>query len=848
MSYKHHHRSKPDGARLFILIFGALAVGIIATAIYYHRAESRQFRHAVELRLANVAAWKVSELEHYRAERVGDGTLLLDNPVFSSLVHRTFFGGPNATAAEEQLRLWLIKYPNYYDYANVLLFDTSGTVRLSVSASQNPIITVDAPLLSHVLVGGKVVFQDFVRAEQNQHIYCSVLVPIYDDTVHARPLGVVVLQIDPNRHLYPLIARWPTQNQTAETLLVRRDGNDVLFLNDIRFRKDTALRLRIPLERTNVAAVKAVRGQVGPIEGVDYRGQPVIAHVAPVPRTPWFLVSRIDSVEVTAPLKVQLWNTIALVVILLLSAGASLGFIWRQRTVRHYREQGAQATELRAVTAHQEVLLATVPDIIVETDERGTCHWANRAALDFFGAEVLGRNVMVNCEGTDIWQRRQDGQMRLLACRRGNLVKDDGRVSGALYSARDITDERSVEQALALRSSIANIFLSLPDHEMYQALLMAILDAASSPRGMLGYLDESGDLIVVASIAADQPQPAKISTNRTLKVATASKSSLWPQAVRDKESRYTNQESRLSHEDKWAHARQICVPIVLRTEVVGLIQAAGRETDYTNDDQEQLETIANYVAPVLHARLLRERREEELRQRNDEMMRFLYAASHDLKSPLVTVSTFLGYLEKDLISHAQPAIDKDIEFIRNAAAKMSQRLDEVLELSRVGRLANVAVEIRLQGIVDEALNLTAGRLSARGVIVQVTDEPLLLYGDQFRLVEIFQNLVDNAVKFMGAQPTPQVTIGVEHTPDGPVLFVQDNGIGIDPRHQGKLFGMFEKLDPHSEGSGMGLALVKRIVEVHGGRIWVESKGANWGTTFRFTLAKCRHVANEERPS
>ena len=101
---------------------------------------------------------------------------------------------------------------------------------------------------------------------------------------------------------------------------------------------------------------------------------------------------------------------------------------------------------------------------------------------------------------------------------------------------------------------------------------------------------------------------------------------------------------------------------------------------------------------------------------------------------------------------------------------------------------------------------------------------------------------------MGTQPTPQLTIGVEHTPDGPVLFVQDNGIGIDPRHQGKLFGMFEKLDPHSEGSGMGLALVKRIVEIHGGKIWVESKGVNLGTTFRFTLAKCRRVADKARLS
>jgi signal transduction histidine kinase len=230
-------------------------------------------------------------------------------------------------------------------------------------------------------------------------------------------------------------------------------------------------------------------------------------------------------------------------------------------------------------------------------------------------------------------------------------------------------------------------------------------------------------------------------------------------------------------------------------------------------------------------------------------MRFLYAASHDLKSPLVTVSTFLGYLEKDLKkASAQEAVDKDLEFIRNATAKMSQRLDEVLELSRVGRQANVAVEISLQDIINEALHLIAGRLATAGVVVQITDEPLLLYGDRPRLVEVIQNLVDNAAKFMGNQPNPQVTIGVHYAPEGPVVFVRDNGIGVDPRHQGKLFGMFEKIDPHSEGTGMGLALVKRIVEVHGGKIWVESEGIGLGTTFKFTLARARRVLNKEWPS
>ena len=247
----------------------------------------------------------------------------------------------------------------------------------------------------------------------------------------------------------------------------------------------------------------------------------------------------------------------------------------------------------------------------------------------------------------------------------------------------------------------------------------------------------------------------------------------------------------------------------------------------------------------------RKQQEQELQARNDELTRFTYAVSHDLKSPLVTVKTFLGYLEADIGKQDAAGVAKDLGYIRKAADKMTCLLDELLNLSRVGRKMTAPVEASLQEVVQEALGLVAGRIAARGVEVVVAQERIILCGDKTRLVEVFQNLVDNAVKFMGEQPRPRVEIGAEARGSQTVFFVRDNGIGIDQRHKDKLFGLFEKLNPSTEGTGIGLTLARRIVEVHGGRMWMESEGTGKGASFLFTLANTKRapaVGKSVRPT
>ena len=227
----------------------------------------------------------------------------------------------------------------------------------------------------------------------------------------------------------------------------------------------------------------------------------------------------------------------------------------------------------------------------------------------------------------------------------------------------------------------------------------------------------------------------------------------------------------------------------------------------------------------------------ELEARNAELERFTYTVSHDLKSPLYTLRGFLDFMDRDAQSGNVARLRADIARSASAADKMRRLLDDLLELSRIGRLVNPPEDVPFSEIAREAVALARGRLVERGVAVEIAQDLPPVCGDRVRLVEVVQNLVDNAAKFMGGQPQPKVEIGVRPMAGEPVFFVRDNGIGVPPQFAERVFRLFEKLEPGSDGTGVGLALVRRIVELHGGRIWVEPSAPEGGASFYFTLPR-----------
>lgn len=263
----------------------------------------------------------------------------------------------------------------------------------------------------------------------------------------------------------------------------------------------------------------------------------------------------------------------------------------------------------------------------------------------------------------------------------------------------------------------------------------------------------------------------------------------------------------------------------------------GDESVVIKDDEGKLLYIQGVLMDITNQKESEAQREsliKELEEKNSELERFTYTVSHDLKAPLITMGGFLGYLEKDALSGNVEKLRLDIQRISEANHKMETLLNDLLELSRIGRKMNPPELVPFGQIMADAFIRAESRLSQKKIEVMVMTDLPSIHGDRNRLIEVMQNLLDNAAKFMGDQPNPVIEIGAETTGDEVVFFVRDNGIGIDPKFHKKVFELFDKLNPRIDGTGIGLALVKRIVEVHGGKIWVESQ-LGQGATFYFTL-------------
>jgi PAS domain S-box-containing protein len=331
-----------------IALFLLMTAGILIAGFVYYRQYREHYRAGVDHQLSSITESKVNELVQWRKERLSNAAMLHRNASFAALVQR-YFADPTDANARWHIQIWMNKYAMYTDYVQIFLTDTNGVIRMSAPEGLPPkVIPHLARDIAITLSTGRIDFQDFHRDSPDGPIYLAIMIPIIDEQNGRSPLGLIALKIDPEKYLYPMINRWPVPSQTAETLIVRRDGNDILFLNELKFMKNAALNLRIPLKQTYIAAVMAVLGQEGVVEGIDYRGVPVIAALRAVPDSPWHMITRMDAEEVYGPMRGRFGAMVIVILGLLAGTGSGMAALWRRQDRYFIRER------LKAAEALQE--------------------------------------------------------------------------------------------------------------------------------------------------------------------------------------------------------------------------------------------------------------------------------------------------------------------------------------------------------------------------------------------------------------------------------------------------------------------------------------------------------------
>jgi len=228
----------------------------------------------------------------------------------------------------------------------------------------------------------------------------------------------------------------------------------------------------------------------------------------------------------------------------------------------------------------------------------------------------------------------------------------------------------------------------------------------------------------------------------------------------------------------------------------------------------------------------------ELAAKNAELETFVFSVSHDLKTPIVTIEGFMGALREDFGNLISEEGEKYLNYIGDATQKMELLINDLLELSRIGRLRLKKTEFSLADLIQETITGLQPQIEARNIQVTVSQDLPLVYGEKKRLTQVMENLLSNAIKYIGKEnPCPRIEVGAQEQDNQMVIFVRDNGVGIEKTYFEKIFDVFQRLPSAKkieQGTGVGLAIVKRVIEYHEGKVWVESEPGK-GTTFFFTL-------------
>ena len=468
----------PDRSfRRRILVVLTLVVAVVlASGVGSYLGQRRRIESSVTAQLASIADLKCRSIAAWRGERLADTAMAMDSTPLGQAA--TGFLAEPTTGLRDQLLAHFTSLRDHYHYQDILLVDAAGRVHLNLDGAVDPLPANAMATLAEAGRDHRPMLTELHRTAEGQPIHFEGLAPFYGGPgAEATLVGAIVLRIDANEFLYPMIQEWPVPSDTAESLLVRIDGDGVLFLNELRHRHNTALDLRLPLSRDDLPAVMAAKGQRGIVRGKDYRGTEVLASLGAVEGSPWLLVAKVDASEVFAGWGLQSLLILALTLALVAVATAVAAMLWHREERRLLQEQ----IEARAALARSEdryrATLLSIGDAVIATDRAGRVEIMNRVAEELTGwpadearGQPLGEVFRIVNETTratvenPVDKVLREGVVAGLANHTVLLARDgrewpiadsgapiwdgEGAITGVVLVFRDQTAERETERAL----------------------------------------------------------------------------------------------------------------------------------------------------------------------------------------------------------------------------------------------------------------------------------------------------------------------------------------------------------------------------------------------------------------
>ncbi len=358
-----------------IMVTAVLSLFILLAGFLYYQQEAGAIRQDKQNELRAIASLKVSHINRWRKERIADATVITERPFFIQRVQQ-WLADQRKGELQRSIIHDLSSIVSPYNYQAVLLSSVEGKLLLSSGYGLNHFGLEASHKIREAVSRQHITSTDFYYCTLENEIHYDVIAPLLNNK--KQTIAFLVLRMNPQDYFFPMIQSWPTPSKSAETLIVRQKGDSVVFLNDLRYMQNTALQLQIPLSQKQMPAVQAVLGYGGIMEGIDYRGEKVLADIRSIPNTPWYMIAKVDKKEIYKNLYVKSMYIGGFTLLLILSLASGISLIYNSRQKNIYRNLWQSQQEFKTT-------LYSIGDAVITTDRQGNIKHMNHIAQQLTG-------------------------------------------------------------------------------------------------------------------------------------------------------------------------------------------------------------------------------------------------------------------------------------------------------------------------------------------------------------------------------------------------------------------------------------------------------------------------------